>query len=205
MKDGNVFGAPESKVYDANRMPVWLEVKERKIAGGTIDLSVFAKGTLIPLGVPVYLPKMGGTAVILDVFKVDGAVTAESTAIKLKDGALGTKPKKGMIIGKANASGAISKAAALGTFTEGTGFAITANSLGALSDGDEVVFATAAGSSKSAILPSGLSWRQIYVDGEGQTGTVAVVTKGQILGDRIPAIPELFKSALTGITFEYEL
>lgn len=204
MKDGNVFGS-DSKQYAANRMPVWLEVKERKTAGGTIDISGLKKGTLIPLGIPVYLPKMGGDAVILDAFKVLANVGATDTAVKLDDGIYGTKPVKGMIVGKLSGDTA-SAAAALGTYTEGTGFAITAEALGSLTAGDYLYIVAEAGSSKKAVLPTGLSWREIYIDTDNPTkATVAVVTKGQILGDRIPSMLDIYKNALDGITFEYEL
>ena len=57
----------------------------------------------------------------------------------------------------------------------------------------------------TCLKPTGLSWREIYVSNEGAyAGTVAVVTKGQILGDRIPEMLDFYKDALTGITFEYE-
>ena len=55
------------------------------------------------------------------------------------------------------------------------------------------------------LKPTGLSWRQIYIDSDNATlGTVAVVTKGQVLADRIPEISDYFKSLMPGITFEYE-
>lgn len=205
MKHGNVFGS-DSKAYNASIMPLWLEVKERKIGGGTIDISGLEKGAHIPAAVPVYLPKMGGNAVILDAFEVDGAITTSSTSVKLKDGVYGTKPVEGIIVGKVSANGTASKAAALGAYAEGTGFAINAGDLGALNNGDKLYVISAAGSSKAALLPNGLTWRDIYVDTDAPTvATVAVVTKGQVLGDRCPEIPAMYKDALVGITFEYEL
>jgi hypothetical protein len=213
MKHGNVFGS-ETKSYDAKSMPLWIEVKEKKLGGGTISLADYTKGDLIPAAVPVYLPKMGGDAVIIDAFEVDGAVASDATAIKLKDGIFGTKPKKDMIVGKVASTGVAAKAAALGTFVEGTGFTITANSLGTLSDGDFVYIVSVAGSSKPAVKPNGLTLREIYVDATVDvahsivpTATVAVVTKGQILADRMPAaLADWQEDALKGnITFEHEL
>ena len=213
MKHGNVFGS-ETKSYDAKSMPLWIEVKEKKLGGGTISLADYTKGDLIPAAVPVYLPKMGGDAVIIDAFEVDGAVASDATAIKLKDGIFGTKPKKDMIVGKVASTGIAAKAAALGTFVEGTGFTITANSLGTLSDGDFVYIISVAGSSKPAVKPNGLTLREIYVDATVDvahdivpTATVAVVTKGQILADRMPAtLADWQEDALKGnITFEHEL
>ena len=213
MKHGNVFGS-ETKSYDAKSMPLWIEVKEKKLGGGTISLADYTKGDLIPAAVPVYLPKMGGDAVIIDAFEVDGAVASDATAIKLKDGIFGTKPKKDMIVGKVASTGVAAKAAALGTFVEGTGFTITANSLGTLSDGDFVYIISVAGSSKPAVKPNGLTLREIYVDATVDvahdivpTATVAVVTKGQILADRMPAaLADWQEDALKGnITFEHEL
>ena len=213
MKQGNVFGS-DSKQYNALSMPLWIEVKEKKLGGGTFSLADYAKGDLIPAAIPVYLPKMGGTAVILDAFEVDGAVSATDTAVKLKDGIFGTKPKKDMVIGKVASTGIAAKAAALGTFVEGTGFTITANALGVLSDGDFVYLVAEAGSSKPAVKPTGLTLREINVDATVDvahsiipTATVAVVTKGQILADRMAAaLPDWMVDALHGnITFEKEL
>lgn len=203
MKHGNVFGRT-SKRYPASVIPVFMEVKERKLGGGTVSIENLPNGTLIPAGVPVRLAKMGGDAIILDGFKVLAAVTAESTAVKLSDGICGTKPAKGMILGKLNGDTA-AKAAALGAYTEGTGFAITANSLGTLAEGDVLYLCVEAGSSKKAVLPDGLSWRDILKEEGDTVASVAVVTKGQVLGDRIPKMPDAYKDALKGITFEYEL
>jgi len=209
---GNAFFSPESKQYPGSVMPVWLDVKERKIAGGTFSLSGVAKGTIFPAGLPVRLDKMGGTVTILPTFTVVGNVASDGTTLVLKPQS-GVIPAEDMIVGKMTSAGVCAKAVALGAATPLTGtdagkyqFTITANSLGTLSDGDLLVIATVAGSNKAAVLPNGLSWRQVVVDSANATyGTIAVVTKGQILGDRIPAMPDYYKDALPGITFEYEL
>lgn len=209
---GNAFFTPETTQFDAGSKPVWVEVKERKLAGGTFSLSGVAKGTIFPIGIPVRLDKMGGTVTVLPTFLVVGAVTAEGTTLVLKPLA-NVIPAADMIVGKMTSAGVVAKAVALGAATALTGddagkyqFTITANSLGALADGDILVIASAAGSNKAATLPNGLSWRQVVVDSDNATkGTIAVVTKGQILADRIPQIPDFYKDALKGITFEYEL
>lgn len=209
---GNAFFSPETKRYPSDIMPVWLEVKERKIAGGTFSLSGVSKGTIFPIGMPVRLDKMGGTVTILPTFQVVGAVSAEATTLVLKPLA-GVIPAADMIVGKMSSAGVAAKAVALGAATPLTGddagkyqFTIVANSLGTLSDGDILVIVSAAGSNKAAVLPNGLSWRQVVVDSDNATiGTIAVVTKGQILGDRIPQMPDFYKAAMPGITFEYEL
>ena len=209
---GNAFFSPDSKQYPASVVPVWLEVKERKIAGGTFSLSGVAKGTIFAAGMPVRLEKMGGTVTILPTFQVVGAVSSSATTLVLKPQA-GVAPAQGMIVGKMTSAGVVAKAVALGAATAMTGdnagkyqFTISANSLGTLADGDILVIATASGSNKAATLPNGLSWRQVVVDSDNATkGTIAVVTKGQILADRIPQMPDYYKDALKGITFEYEL
>ena len=209
---GNAFFSPDSKQYPASVMPVWLEVKERKIAGGTFSLDGVAKGTIFAAGMPVRLDKMGGTVTILPTFLVVGAVSSSATTLVLKPEA-GVVPAEGMIVGKMTSAGVAAKAAALGAPTALTGtdagkysFTITANDFGTLADGDVLVIVSAAGANKAATLPNGLSWRQVVVDSDNATyGTIAVVTKGQVLGDRIPAMPDLYKAAMPGITFEYEL
>lgn len=209
---GNAFFSPESKQYPGSVMPVWLEVKERKIAGGTFSLSGVAKGTIFAAGMPVRLDKMGGTVTILPTFTVVGAVSSSATTLVLRPQS-GVAPAQGMIVGKMTSAGVAAKAVALGAPTALTGtdagkyqFTITADSLGALADGDTLVIVSASGANKAATLPNGLSWRQVVVDSDNATyGTIAVVTKGQVLGDRIPAMPEEYKAAMPGITFEYEL
>lgn len=209
---GNAFFSPESKQYPGSVMPVWLEVKERKIAGGTFSLSGVAKGTIFAAGMPVRLDKMGGTVTILPTFTVVGAVSSSATTLVLRPQS-GVAPAQGMVVGKMTSAGVAAKAVALGAPTALTGtdagkyqFTITADSLGALADGDTLVIVSASGANKAATLPNGLSWRQVVVDSDNATyGTIAVVTKGQVLGDRIPAMPEEYKAAMPGITFEYEL
>lgn len=209
---GNAFFSPESKQYPGSVVPVWLDVKERKIAGGTFSLSGVAKGTIFAAGMPVRLDKMGGDVTILPTFQVVGAVSSEATTLVLKPSA-GVIPAEGMIVGKMTSAGVAAKAIALGAATPGTGenagtysFTITAASLGTLADGDILVIVSASGSNKAAVLPNGLSWRQVVVDSDNATiGTIAVVTKGQVLGDRIPQMPDFYKAAIPGITFEYEL
>lgn len=206
---GNSFFGPESKSFPAAVQPVWLEVKERKIAGGTVNLKGIAKGTMIPLGIPVSLKSMGGEAQFLETFKVVEAVSTSDTTLKIKPVNGAVIPAEGLILGKLNASGSASKAATLaGTPTVEDGvytFTITAGAYGALSVDDILCIVSEAGSNKAAVKPDGLSWRQIYVDSDNAyKGTVAVVTKGQILADRIAALPDYYKAALPGITLEYE-
>lgn len=211
---GNAFFSPESKQYPGSVVPVWLEVKERKIAGGTIDISGYEKGDIIPAGIPVNLPKMGGDATLLDAFTVVGAVSASDTTVVLKSASGAIKNPSGLVVGKVTeATGIAAKAITLGDGTAVSGedhegeysFTITANALGALSNGDTLYIVGEAGSNKAMLKPTGLSWRQIYIDSDNATiGTVAVVTKGQVLADRIPEISDYFKSLMPGITFEYE-
>lgn len=211
---GNAFFSPESKQHPGSVVPVWLEVKERKTAGGTVDISNFPKGTLIPAGIPVNLPVMGGTAKLLDSFLVVGAVSSSATSVVLKSIGGVMKDPSGAIVGLVDAnSGVAAKAIELGTGVASTSeghegeytFTISANALGTLADGDVLHIISATGSNKPAVKPTGLSWRQIYIDSDNATyGTVAVVTKGQVLADRIPAVDDYIKNALPGITFEYE-
>lgn len=204
---GNYYGVPADKSYESGVVPVWLEVKERKVAGGTVDLTGVAAGTLIPPGIPVSLKTMGGEAKFLETYTVEEAVTAEGTSLKIKP-LNGIVPKAGMIVGKCDADGKAAKAVALrGTPSVSNGvytFTIAAGDLGELSKGDKLYIVSVVGGNKVAVLPDGLSWRQIHVEAEGGKGTVAVVTKGQILGDRISAVPDFYKAAMPGITFEYE-
>ena len=108
---GNAFFSPESKQYPGSVMPVWLEVKERKIAGGTFSLSGVAKGTIFAAGMPVRLDKMGGTVTILPTFTVVGAVSSSATTLVLRPQS-GVAPAEGMIVGKMTSAGVAAKAVA---------------------------------------------------------------------------------------------
>lgn len=206
---GNAFFHRDGKQFPASVTPVWLEVKERKTAGGTVDIEGLPKGTLIPLGIPTSLKVMGGDAKFLETFAVQEAVAADGTSLKIKPVNGAVIPAAGLILGKIDAAGNAAKAVALtGTPTVADGvytFTIEANALGVLAVGDLLCIISEAGANKKALAPDGLSWRQIYIDSDNAyKGTVAVVTKGQILADRIAALPDFYKASMPGITLEYE-
>ena len=207
-KYGNSFHSG-SKSYAAGKVPIWLHVDEFYTAGCTLNGQL--EDSVIPVGTPVYVPKVGGEAVVLETFEVVGAVTAEGTSLVLKSVSGAVVPRKDLIVGKINAStGVASKAAKLPAVTSvGTGdhageitFTITANTYGALSDGDILYMISEAGSNKQMLYPTGLLYEDVEIGNEGATGTV--VTKGQVLANRIAAVPAVFKPYLTNITFVNE-
>lgn len=204
---GNTFNKGTQN-FDTSKVPIWLHVDEFYTAGCTLNGQVV--GNKIPVGTPVYVPKVGGEATVLETFEVVGAVTAEGTSVVLKSVSGAVQPAKDLIVGKVGSNGVISKALKLPAVTsEGSGdhageytFTITANALGALSDGDILVMASAAGSNKAPLYPTGLLYEDVLIGSEGATGTV--VTKGQVLADRIADIPDMYKPYLTNITFVKE-
>jgi len=204
---GNTFNK-STQDYPVNKVPTWLFVDELYPAGCT--LNGYPQGSTIPAGTPVNVAKMGAEATILETFEVVGAVTAEGTSVVLKSVSGAVDPAKDMIVGKIGSNGLIAKALKLPAVASvGSGdhegeytFTITANSLGALSDGDILVMASAAGSSKAPLYPTGLLYEEVYIGNVGATGTV--VTKGQVLADRIAAVPAAYLPYLTNITFVNE-
>lgn len=211
---GNSFNKG-TQDYAAGKVPIWLHVDEFYPAGCTLNGQVV--GSTIPVGAPVYVPKVGAEAIVLETFQVVGDVSAAATTVVLKSVGGIFDPHKDIIVGKPNSSNVIAKALKLGAGVpyEGSGsgsgsgdhtgefaFTITANALGALSDGDILVMAVEAGSSKAAAMPTGLLYEDVLVGNAGATGTV--VTKGQVLADRIAAIPAIYKPYLTNITFVNE-
>ena len=203
---GNSFNK-SAEQYNAGKIPIWLHTDEFYPAGCTLNGQ--KQGDTIPAGVPVYVSKMGAEAVVLETFEVVGAVGSTDTYVVLKSVGGFVQPAKDIVVGKAN-NGVISKALALPEVTSvGSGdhegeytFTITANALGTLSDGDILVVAVEAGSNKAQAFPTGLLLEDVYIGNVGATGTV--VTKGQVLAKRIPAIPAAYKPYLTGITFVNE-
>lgn len=206
-KYGNSFNSG-TQDYSASKVPIWLHVDEFYTAGCT--LNSYEVGSVVPVGTPVYVPKVGAEAVVLETFEVVGAVASTDTSVVLKSVSGAVKPAKDLIVGKPNSSNVVAKALALPAVTSvGSGdhegeytFTITANALGTLSDGDILVMAVAAGSNKAAALPTGLLYEDVTIGNVGATGTV--VTKGQVLADRIAAIPAMYKPYLTNITFVNE-
>ena len=204
---GNSFNSG-TKDYAASKIPIWLHVDEFYTAGCTLNDQ--AVGSTIPVGTPVYVPKVGAEAVVLETFQVVGAVAATDTSVVLKSVSGAVQPAKDLIVGKNGSNNVIAKALKLPEVTSvGSGehegeytFTITANALGVLSDGDILVMAVEAGSNKAAALPTGLLYEDVLIGNVGATGTV--VTKGQVLADRIAAIPAVYKPYLTNITFVNE-
>lgn len=204
---GNSFNK-DSQDFAAGKVPIWLHVDEFYPAGCTLNGQKV--GDTIPVGTPVAVSKMGAEASVLETFQVVGAVDSSATSLVLKSKGGAIQPAKDLVVGKIGSNGVIAKAIALPAVTSvGSGdhageytFTITANSLGALSDGDTLVIASAAGSNKAPAYPTGLLYEDVYVGNVGATGTV--VTKGQVLADRIAAIPEAYKPYLTNITFVNE-
>lgn len=97
---GNVFGK-DSRTFSPEIQPVWISVDESKLSGGTVDISGLKKGDLIPAALPVYLPKMGGTAQLIIGFSVKANVAATDTAVDFDwSKSYGFKLKKGDIVGK---------------------------------------------------------------------------------------------------------
>lgn len=206
-KYGNTFNSGSTD-YQAGKVPIWLHVDEFYTSGCT--LNTCPVGEVIPVGTPVYVPKAGAEAVVLETFEVVGAIDSAATSVVLKSVSGALNPAKDMIVGKNGSNNVASKAVKLPAPTSvGTGdhegeytFAITANSLGALSDGDILVMVSEAGSSKAAVMPTGLLYEDVLIGNVGATGTV--VTKGQVLADRIAEVPAVYKPYLTNITFVNE-
>lgn len=206
-KYGNSFNK-SAEDYSAGKVPIWLFADEFYPSGCTLNNQ--EKGSVIPVGTPVAVAKLGGEATVLETFEVVGAVTAEGTSVVLKSVGGAINPYEGLVVGKVGSNGLIAKALSLPEVTSvGSGehageytFTITANSLGALSDGDVLFVASAAGSSKAPLYPTGLLYEDVLVGNVGATGTI--VTKGQVLAKRIAAIPDAYKPYLTNITFVNE-
>ena len=204
---GNSFNK-DSQNFAAGKVPIWLHVDEFYPAGCTLNGQKV--GDTIPVGTPVAVSKMGAEASVLETFEVVGAVDSSATSLVLKSKGGAIQPAKDLVVGKIGSNGVIAKAIALPEVASvGSGdhegeytFTITANSLGALSDGDTLVIASAAGSNKAPAYPTGLLYEDVYIGNVGATGTV--VTKGQVLADRIAAIPDAYKPYLTNITFVNE-
>lgn len=206
------MGFRKSKTpYDAGGVPIWLNVRQKKTAGGILKTLPTNTPVTIPAGTPVYLDKFaGGEVTILETFRVAKAVSASDVVVEVLSEGNVPQIQADMIVmkapetvtttGKSKKIGAVTKASDSSNLT----FAITANDLGVLEAGDILVIAdkAAASGASIAVIPNGLVWHDLRVR-EGDTAqSVAVVVDGHILEDRINPIPSCVKAILPQIIFE---
>ena len=198
--------------------PVWKHVDNdgTEDGGGKFKVvSDFATeypvGTIIPCGTPVNLA--AGILTILPTYEVTDIYAATvATVVKVNAYGIARIPKVGDAIMVAPAT----------STTTGTAIAITdvalvsgkyeltvgAAAFGAgvaLAVGDILVGAVEAGSGKAMLtIPTGLLRREVRIYEGVTVATGASVFFGNILVDRIPAIPACVKSVLTQIKFTPE-
>lgn len=211
-----VYGS-ETKQFGGT-FPVWKHIDNDGIEDGGGKFKVISDfaaeypvGTIIPIGTPVNLSS--GILTILPTYEVTDTYAATvATVVKVNANGVARIPKVG---------DAIMVAPSTAT-TTGTAIAITAVSLVggkyeltvgaaafgdgiALAVGDILVGAVEAGSGKLMLtVPTGLLRREVYIGAGATVATGASVFFGNILVDRIPAIPACVKSVLTQIKFTPE-
>ena len=185
-------------------IPVWAEVTGVKHGGGSIDLSAFPVGGVIPAGTPVHLDKSGGTLTPLylyEVVEVSGSTaTVRANVAPAVGDALMVFPET---------VGGAGKAVAVKTVVEddyGIHTITFTAAFAEVKEGDLLVVADQAHATdavlKVSLLPEGLLWHDIVKE-EGDTwGTGAVVDTGRIYEDRIVGVPSVYKTAMPSVKFE---
>lgn len=187
--------------------PVWFSVVAQERCGGTLE-KIPPVGTVIPAGTLVSLDKVGGTAKIVETYKVASPVSASATIVKVK--AVGNLPRveANMNVMKApddvRDTGTGVKVSSVTRNSDGTDqFTITAGALGTLEEGDILILADKAGSDAHVYaIPTGLTYHDVYIEEGDEWATVASVYHGEIMEARIQPIPESVKKVLPQIKFE---
>lgn len=188
---------------------VWHEVRKRLLSGGTLPQPLPAIGTVIPAGTPVQIDEAGGTAKLLEFFKLADALSATDTIVKVKAGLGLPKPDEGMPImvapAKLTDSGdAIAATNVTYDKSDNTySFTIPANALGTLPAGSILVKAASAGTGVAiAAIPNALTWNDVYIKEGTSVATVAGVVDGTIYSDRIAPLPDSIRALLPNILFQ---
>lgn len=187
-------------------IPVWAEVTGVKHGGGSIDLSAFPVGGVIPAGTPVHLDKSGGTLTPLYLYEVVEAVLETGKEITVR---ANVAPAVGSFImvfpNAVDAEGTAVKVASVVEDDYGIHTITVSATLGALEEGVLLAEAGTSGATaklKEASLPEGLLWHDIVKE-EGDTwGTGAVVDTGRIYEDRVVGVPSVYKAAMPSVKFE---
>ena len=184
-------------------IPVWAEVRGVKHGGGSIDLSDFPVGGVIPAGTPVNLDKSGGTLTPLYLYEVVEDVEATGKDITVRANVAPAVGDFLMVFAEEGKGVKVNKVVEdhYGVYT-----ITVAAALGELEEGDILIGADKADATgakpKVALLPTGLLWHDIVKE-EGDTwGTGAVVDEGRIYEDRIVGVPSVYKTAMPSVKFE---
>ncbi len=184
-------------------IPVWAEVRGVKHGGGSIDLSDFPVGGVIPAGTPVNLDKSGGTLTPLYLYEVVEDVIATGTKVTVRANVAPAVDDFLMVFAEKGKGVKVNKVDEdyYGVYT------ITLNAaLGELEEGDILIGADKADDTGSKpevdLLPTGLLWHDIVKEDGDAWGTGAVVDEGRIYEDRIVGVPSTYKIAMPSIKFE---
>ena len=187
-------------------IPVWAEVTGVKHGGGSIDLSAFPVGGVIPAGTPVHLDKAGGTLTPLYLYEVVEAVLAAGTEITVR---ANVAPAVGSFImvfpDAVDAEGTAVEVASVEEDDYGIHTITVSTTLGALEEGVLLAEADTSGEKaklKEASLPEGLLWHDIVKEDGDTWGTGAVVDTGRIYEDRVVGVPSVYKAAMPSVKFE---
>lgn len=184
-------------------IPVWAEVRGVKHGGGSIDLSDFPVGGVIPAGTPVNLDKSGGTLTPLYLYEVVEDVIATGTKVTVRANVAPAVGDFLMVFAEEGKGVKVNKVVEdhYGVYT------ITLNAaLGELEEGDILIGADKADDTGSKpevdLLPTGLLWHDIVKEDGDAWGTGAVVDEGRIYEDRIVGVPSVYKTAMPSVKFE---
>lgn len=187
-------------------IPVWAEVTGVKHGGGSIDLSEFPAGGVIPAGTPVHLDKSGGTLTPLYLYEVV-EVSADGKEITVRANVAPAVGDALMVF--PNTVNGKGKAVAVKTVVEKDYGIHTITFTAAFAEAKEGVLLVVADKAdetgavvKVSSLPEGLLWHDIVKEEGDIWGTGAVVDTGRIYEDRIVGVPSAYKAAMPSVKFE---
>ncbi len=189
-------------------IPVWAEVTGVKHGGGSIDLSNFPVGGVIPAGTPVNLDKAGGTLTPIYFYELVEKLKATDTKAVLYGSAPLTAGGGKLIEVPSTIGGSGTGVAYSAAVDNGDGthtITIQAEALGEAEAGTIYAEADKAGAGavvENTAVPEGLLWHDIVKEDGDTWGTGAVVDTGRIYEDRIVGIPSVYKAAMPSVKFE---
>lgn len=203
----NTYGNKSKKYGGA--YPVWLTVKQKERCGGVLD-PLPPVGTVIPAGTLVHLDDPGGKAEIISVFELAKDYTDNSLIVYFKAGRQFCIPRTGMKIMNVSNTNVDAvypsitiESVKLLEVEELWEVSVSYMYVPEMKIGDMFMIGKpkANPDELEALIPTGLTENDVWIEEGDKYATVASVFHGEIMEDRIQPIPKIFKPYLPMIKF----
>ncbi len=206
----NTYGYKKKKYGGA--YPVWLDVKQKERAGGTIK-PLPPVGTIIPAGSLVRIEEAGGKVTFIETFYVTSH-NVSNNQMMFRAYKNDWKPEAGMILMKppatllptdgTPATVEYTKIKTVKLDSVSNQYLVTTEGgLTQMQEGDVLLRGKENGTGVEIIaVPTGLTENDVWIDNGDEYATVASVFHGEIMEDRIQPVPDCVKRVLPMIKFQ---